>query len=108
MIRTFWNDQSGFIVSLELILIATVIVLGLIVGMSEIAVSVNTELNDISNAVGALVQSYATPNYKGIDPCTGKQWSFFGGTRFVDYHDDCDNNRSCDIVGAPVQWATCG
>ena len=35
MIRNFWNDQSGFIVSIELILIATVVVLGLIVGMSE-------------------------------------------------------------------------
>lgn len=107
MIRNFWNDQSGFIVSIELILIATVVVLGLIVGMSEIAISINTELNDISNATGALVQSYATPNYKGIDNCTGKQYSFSFGSRYIDYHDDCDHNQSCDVVGA-APWLTCG
>lgn len=111
MLRTFWNDQSGFIVSMELILIATVVVLGLIVGMGEVTVAINTELNDVSNAVGAMVQSYATPNMKGQDPCTGKQYSFFGGTYFIDYHDSCDNNQSCDVVGSTntsTTWSTCG
>jgi|CXWL01.1.fsa_nt_gi Flp pilus assembly pilin Flp len=107
MLRNFWNDQSGFIVSLEMILIATVVVLGLIVGMSEVTIALNTELNDISNAVGALVQSYATPNLKGFDRYTGKQYSFFGGSRYIDFHDDCDNNRSCDVVGQ-TPWFTCG
>lgn len=107
MLRTFWNDQTGFIVSMELILIATVVVIGLIVGMSEVTVAINTELNDVSNAVGALVQSYATPNLKGFDCFSGKQYSFFGGSRFIDYHDDCDNNQSCDVVGT-TRWYTCG
>jgi len=107
MIRKLWNDQSGFIVSMELILIATVVVLGLIVGMNEVAVGLNTEFNDISNSVGALVQSYATPNYKGVDPCSGKQYSFSGGTRFIDYHDSCDWNQSCDVVGQ-TYYVTCG
>ena len=57
MLKNFWLDQTGAVVSIELILIITIAVLALIVGWSEIAVAVNTELNDISNAVGALNQS---------------------------------------------------
>ncbi len=107
MLRTFWNDQSGFIVSMELVLVATVIVLGLVVGMNEVAVGLNTEFNDISNAVGALQQSFATPNYKGTDPDSGKQYSYSWGTYYIDSHDSCDNNQSCDVVcQTPVM--TCG
>ena len=33
-IRKFWLDDSGFILSAELILISTILVLGLIVGLN--------------------------------------------------------------------------
>jgi len=108
MLKAILNDETGFIVSMELILIASVAVIGLVVGLSEVAVAVNTELNDISNAIGALQQSYATPSYKGQDPCTNKHWSFFSGSRYVDFHDDGDNNQSCDIVCGVPYRPTCG
>lgn len=108
MLQALWNDESGFIVSMEMVLIATVAVIGLVVGLSEVAVAVNTELNDISNALGALQQSYATPSFKGTDPCTYKQWAFFSGSYFRDFHDDGDNNQSCDIVCGVPNQPTCG
>jgi Flp pilus assembly pilin Flp len=98
MLRTLLNDEAGAIVSIEMILIITIAVLALIVGWSEIAKAVNTELNDISNAVGALNQSYAFTGYHVGLNCWDKQTSSFEGSKFVDKPDDCDVNRSCDLV----------
>lgn len=96
MLKTFWMDQAGAVVSIEMILIITIAVLALIVGWTEIAVAVNTELNDISNAVGALNQSYA---FTGFGSSSGwKLKSFFAGSCFEDHLDDCDTNLTCDLV----------
>ncbi|MES2792621.1 MAG: hypothetical protein V4719_23620 [Planctomycetota bacterium] len=96
MLKNFWMDQNGAVVSIELVLIITIAVLALIVGWSEVAVSVNTELNDISNAVGALNQSYAFSGFQAVG--NGKIKSSFGGSCFIDHIDDCDTNMSCDLV----------
>ncbi len=52
------NDEAGFIVSTELILVATIAVLALIVGLSEVAMAVNQELEDVASAVSSSNQSY--------------------------------------------------
>jgi len=96
MLRTLWKDESGVIVSAELALIMTIGVLAIVVGISEVAVAVNTELNDISNAFGALNQSYAHSGFRAVD--NGKTKSYSAGSAFNDGMDDCDNNYSCDIV----------
>jgi Flp pilus assembly pilin Flp len=96
MLKNFWLDQNGAVVSIELVLIITIAVLGLIVGLSELAVAVNTELNDVSNAVGSLNQSYAFTGFHSMD--CGKFKSFFSGSAFTDCVDDSDTNQSCDIV----------
>jgi Flp pilus assembly pilin Flp len=90
------NDENGFIVSAELILIVTISVLALVVGMSEVAVAVNTELNDISNAFGSLNQSFSFSGFCANG--NGKPKSMMAGTCFMDQVDDCDRNQSCDIV----------
>lgn len=96
MLKNLWNDEAGFIISAELILVLTIGVLSMVVGLTELAVAVNTELNDLSNAFGALNQSYF---YTGFDSCSmGKQKSFFAGTCFQDMIDDCDINTTCDLV----------
>jgi hypothetical protein len=89
-------DQNGAIVSIEMILIITIAVLALIVGWSEVAVAVNTELNDISNAVGALNQSFMFVGFSACSP--HKLKSAFGGSSFHDNVDDCDTNGSTDLV----------
>jgi Flp pilus assembly pilin Flp len=89
-------DENGFIVSTELILIVTIAVLALIVGLSEVAVAVNTELNDVSNAIGSIKQDFA---FSGFHSGSGhKTKSFFAGSGFDDREDDCDCNTSCDLV----------
>lgn len=100
MWNSFWNDETGFLVSAEMVLVATIVVLALVVGLSEIAVALTTELDDIGNAIGALNQSYSFSGFTAIDT---KVKSFYAGSRFNDATDDCDLSTSCSLVcGFPV------
>ena len=49
-LKTLLNDENGFIVSAELIIVATIVVLSMAVGLSEISFSVNNELEDVGSA----------------------------------------------------------
>lgn len=98
MLRAIWQDECGFVISAELVLVLTIVVLAVIVGLSEVAVSVNTELNDVSNAIGALNQSYAYTGFIASTFCEGKAKSHYTGSRFHDHVDDCDLNTTCDLV----------
>ena len=82
------HDEAGFIVSAELVLVATVGVLSMIVGLSEIALNVNNELEDVGSAFGSINQTFVQ---KGI---LGHQ-GYVGGTEFKDNVDHCDSD--CDI-----------
>lgn len=96
IVQRLYNDEAGFVISAELVLVLTIAVLSMIVGLSEVAVAVNTELNDVSNAIGALNQTYA---YTGFwSGSHGKTKSYILGSEFDDAFDDCDLNTSCDIV----------
>ena len=95
MLRNLWNDDFGAIISAELVLVMTIVVLGVIVGLSEVAVAVNTELNDVSNAIGALNQNYF---FTGFHATASKKKSYVYGSKFHDMVDDCDTNTSCDLV----------
>ena len=99
MVKNFLNDECGAIVSIEMIIIITVAVIALVVGWSEVAVAVNTELNDISNAVGSLNQGFAFVGFQGTGAKT-KSFTFTSG--FVDTIDTCDTNTDCDLVGPLV------
>ncbi|MBI1347150.1 hypothetical protein GC163_12780 [bacterium] len=100
MIKSLWNDEAGVVVSAEIVLVLTIAVLAMVVGLSEVAVAVNTELNDFSNAIGALNQSYAFTGFKAVGEYKTK--SYVAGSTYSDSTDDCDMNASCDLVcGAP-------
>jgi Flp pilus assembly pilin Flp len=105
MLRKLFNDESGAVIAAELVLVLTIVVIGVIVGLSEVAVAINTELNDISNAIGALDQSFFFTGFHADDD---KEKSMTGGSLFEDAHDDCDDNDSCDIVCGPPDDPTCG
>jgi len=105
MLRKLFNDESGAVISAELVLVLTILVIGVIVGLSEVAVAVNTELNDISNAIGALDQSF---NFTGFHGTGVKAKSDVAGSKFTDAHDACDQNSDCDLVCGPPTTDTCG
>ena len=56
--RKFWSDETGFVVSAELALIATLGIVGATVGIESLSKSVNAELIDVALAFRSLDQSY--------------------------------------------------
>lgn len=101
MVRQLLNDEAGFIISAELVLVATLLVIGLIVGLSEVQHAVVTELNDVADAIGELNQSYRTSGFHKRD-LGGVVHAATYGSDFEDQRDDCDNNQ-CDLTcDAPI------
>lgn len=94
----FLHDESGFIISAELILVATLLVIGMIVGLSEVQHSVTQELNDVGDAFGNINQSFCYSGFTAYQ-CYGNCWNIKAMTRgsaFLDMADVCDNNQ-CSI-----------
>jgi len=89
-----WNDQHGFIVSAELVLVSTIAVLAMVVGLSEVAFNINNELEDVGSAFGKLSQRYCVRGTKGHQSCTD-------GSEFWDVSDYCDG--ACDIQAGNLQ-----
>lgn len=103
MLLHLLNDESGVIISAELVLVLTIAVLAMVVGLSEVTTAVITELNDISNAIGSVNQSFGVTGYVGDGGPVGKIKAYIVGFAFVDQVDDCDLNTTCEIVvGAPT------
>ncbi len=92
MVRNFRllaNDEAGFIISAELVLVLTIAVLGMVVGLTAVRDSVANELNDLAHAFGAVSQSY---NVSGLTKgrCYGGAHASINGFGFNDHADECD------------------
>jgi len=59
LLHRLWNDQNGFLISSELALVSTVGILGMTVGLAEVANGVTGELRDVGSAYSRLDQSYS-------------------------------------------------
>jgi len=84
------RNQKGFIVSTELMLIATILVIGLIVGLQAVRVAVVTELADVGSAIASVTQTYSWSGVAGHHASTN-------GSIYSDGIDTCD-----DVVAQPV------
>ncbi len=87
VINRLWTEQTGAIVSAEVMLVATILVLGVIVGLKSVRDSVATELADVGQAFSNINQSYS---YSG----TSGHAASSGGGRYEDKADFCDNNNN--------------
>lgn len=100
MLKTLWNDEAGVILSAELVLVSTILVLGMIVGLVELQCSIVAELSDLSSAFGNLNQSYETSGFgssKGGNQFKARTY----GAAYTDRADTCDANLSivCTDIG---------
>ncbi|MBI3861800.1 MAG: branched-chain amino acid aminotransferase [Planctomycetia bacterium] len=95
LFNRFCNEEAGFVVSAELILISTVTVLSLVVGLSEVSYGINGELEDVGAAFGSLNQSFC---FSGFSTCGCKN-NKVGGSCFVDHIDLCDKEHDICPTG---------
>lgn len=79
--KRFWSDESGAVLSAEIVLLGSVLVIGAVSGLTAVRDSVDSELKDVATALSNVNQSYG---YHGIRGCG----SFTAGSLFVDVQDD--------------------
>jgi len=84
-----WRGDEGFVVSAELVLIATVLVIGLLVGLVTIRDQVVQELADVADAISEVDQSFSFSGVTGHASSTS-------GTIFNDTHDFCEDLSGSD------------
>ena len=83
LIAKLWNDEAGFVVSSELVLIGTILVIGVTVGLTSLRDQVVQELGDLALAIASVNQSYSYSAVTGHSSSTA-------GSIFDDNSDYCD------------------
>jgi hypothetical protein len=100
MFRKLWDDQSGAILSAELVVLGTIMVVGVATGLASIRDAVITELNDFATVVSTMDQSLVVHGVTSHSGATGR-------TLFVDTPDAGDTgstgaSSTCLIVCGPA------
>ncbi len=93
MLRDLINDENGFLISAELMLIITLAFCMAAVGWAAVRDALVNELNDVSHAIGAVSQSYSVTGFKK-EKDYGKPHAECSGFGFNDDQDECD----CKII----------
>ena len=99
--KALWNDEAGVILSAELVLIGTILVLGMIVGLVELQCAVVAELSDLSSAFGNLSQSYQTSGFVSYKRDLTPKARVYGAT-YTDAADECDCDANFGIVCSDI------
>lgn len=85
------SDEAGFVVSTELVLISTIVIIGMITGLTTLRDGVVQELSDVSAAIGSVENSYT---FNSVNAHT----SATNGSAFTDQADYCEANTGTDTA----------
>jgi Flp pilus assembly pilin Flp len=65
-----WNDDAGAIIAAEYLFVATILVIGVVVGLTSVREAINSELTELANALLALSQGYVISGTSGATGST--------------------------------------
>lgn len=99
LISKLWKEEHGFVVSAELVLVASIAILAMIVGLSEASVNVNNEMEDVASAVGRVNQQYFVNGQLG-------HMAGIDGSINIDYVDFCDRATDIQPIKPVSEYAT--
>ena len=68
VLSRMWNDDAGYIISTEMLLIFVILVLGLIAGWANLRSAIVAEFTESANAILSLNQSFSIDGQYG---CSG-------------------------------------
>jgi len=88
LFNAFVRDEAGFVISAELVLVMTIGVLAMVVGLTAVRDAVTHELNDVSNAIGSVSQTYNVVGLQKAASCGNH--ARIQGFGFNDNADECD------------------
>jgi hypothetical protein len=60
-----WNDDAGALIAMEFLFVATILIIGIIVGLVNLRGAINAELSELGNAILALSQGYTISGTSG-------------------------------------------
>ncbi len=103
MFAALWNDEAGVILSAEIVLVGTILVVGMIVGLVELQCSVVDELNDLGEAIGSMNQSFYISSVASFK-VNGQVKGATSGSFFYDRLDSCDANECAIVCIAPPRF----
>jgi hypothetical protein len=116
LLKALRQDEHGVILSAEIVIVGTVLVIGLMTGLVCLQKSVNSELGDFARAIDSVDQSYSFSGHRkaGGFNGTGNCCAFTAGSAFS--NNECNTNVcQNDIVGCEGQMmlhsgscGTCG
>jgi hypothetical protein len=74
LLKNLWNDDTGALIATEYLFVATILVIGTILGLATLRDAVNVELTELSNAILALSQGYSVSGQsQGSNSTDGSQ-----------------------------------
>ncbi len=79
-----WHDTEGFLVTAELIILVTVLVLGLFVGLNMLQSAAVSELTDVGDSLESLDQSFQFPGLRSLCVETESTSAQTAGSAFTD------------------------
>src|SRR3954447_22338871 len=65
ILNRFWSDDGGALIASEYLFVATILVIGIIVGLTNLREAINAELTELGNAYLALSQGYTISGQSG-------------------------------------------
>jgi len=93
LLHKLWNDEAGFVVSAELVLVATLLVIGMVVGLTSLRNQVVQELTDVGAAIGMISQGYS---YNGVEKLGVADTDASGWDDKLDF---CQTATGADVIG---------
>ncbi len=89
LFQKLWNDEGGFILSTEAMILWTIVILGMVTGLVAVRDAAVTELTEVGNAILTFDQSYS---YQGVillvnngNPGGGQFEAMTNGSNAQDY-----------------------
>jgi Flp pilus assembly pilin Flp len=83
MLKKLWNDEAGLVLSAELVFVASILSIGMIVGLSAARDGVTSELGDVGDAITEYNQGWQLAGIVG-------HGASVAGSQYIDNLDYCD------------------
>ena len=111
LLKALRQDEYGVILSAEIVMVGTVLVLGVLTGMVCLQKSVNGELGDLAKAIDCIDQTYSFSGHRknGVYGNSGGCCAFTAGSAFN--NNECNTACKNDLVGCEgqnLQNGNCG
>ena len=65
LLQKLWKDDCGALISMELLFVATILIIGLVVGLTALRDAIDVELSELANAILALSQGFTVSGLSG-------------------------------------------